>query len=137
MEVSELYDRCVELATQEPSVASLRFMHETLVLACGEALHDTRQGFGNVFSQVDYLCKRHGIAMRHRIAIQQMRVHSNGRKLQDADDWLYDIRALALFISTSPNVTFCAVWSPVGMPAISMQPPRKVPYALTMLTLST
>ena len=99
MEVSELYDRCVELATQEPSVASLRFMHETLVLACGEALHDTRQGFGNVFSQVDYLCKRHGIAMRHRIAIQQMRVHSNGRKLQDADDWLYDIRALALFIS--------------------------------------
>ena len=99
MEVSELYDRCVELATQEPSAASLRFMHETLVLACGEALRDTRQGFGNVFSQVDYLCKRHGIAMRHRIAIQQMRVHSNGRKLQDADDWLYDIRALALFIS--------------------------------------
>ena len=99
MDVSELYDRCVELTTQKPSAASLRFMHETLVLACGEALRDTRQGFGNVFSQVDYLCKRHGIAMRHRIAIQQMRVHSNGRKLQDAADWPYDIRALAHFIS--------------------------------------
>jgi hypothetical protein len=74
-------------------------MHETLVLACGEALRDTRQGFGNVFSQVDFLCKRHGIAMRERIAVQQMRVHSNGRTLQDADDWLYDIRALAQFIS--------------------------------------
>ena len=99
MDVSELYDRCVELTALEPSAASLRFMHETLVLTCGEALRDTRQGFGNVFSQVDYLCKRHGIAMRYRIAIQQMRVHSNGRKLQNADDWLYDIRALALFIS--------------------------------------
>lgn len=99
MEVSELYDRCVELTTREPSAVSLRFMHETLVLACGEALRDTRQGFGNVFSQVDFLCKRHGIAMRERIAVQQMRVHSNGRKLQDKDDWLYDIRALAQFIS--------------------------------------
>ena len=99
MDVSELYDRCVELTALEPSTASLRFMHETLVLTCGEALRDTRQGFGNVFSQVDYLCKRHGIAMRHRIAIQQMRVHSNGRILQNADDWLYDVRALVLFIS--------------------------------------
>lgn len=55
-------------------------MHQTLVLACGEALLNSRQGFGNLFAQVDYLCKRHGIAMRERIAIQQMRRHSNSTK---------------------------------------------------------
>lgn len=99
MSVHELFDRCRELTTREPSAASLRFMHETLVLTCGEALRNTRQGFGNVFSQVDYLCKHHGIAMRERIAIQQMRYHSNGDVAVSADDWHYDLRALSLFIS--------------------------------------
>ena len=74
-------------------------MHETLVLACAEALRDTRQGFGNVFSQVDYLCKLHGVPMHERIAIQQMRYHSNGKEEISAEDWRYDLRALALFIS--------------------------------------
>ena len=102
MHVSELFERCVELADVAASRASLRYLHETLVLACAEALRGSRQGFGNVFAQVDYLCKQHGIAMPERIAIQQMRRHSNGTK--DAaplsqEDWLYDIRALALFIS--------------------------------------
>ena len=102
MYVSELFDRCVELADVAPSRASLRYLHETLVLACAEALRGSRQGFGNVFAQVDFLCKQHGIAMPERIAIQQMRRHSNATK--DAaplshEDWLYDIRALALFIS--------------------------------------
>ena len=102
MKVSELYERCVELTAVEPSAGALRYLHETLVLACAEALRGSRQGFGNVFAQVDYLCKQHGIAMPERIAIQQMRRHSNGAK--DAkplsqEDWRYDIRALAHFIS--------------------------------------
>ena len=80
MQVSELFERCVELADVAPSGASLRYLHETLVLACAEALRGSRQGFGNVFAQVDYLCKHHGIAMRDRIAIQQMRRHSNGKE---------------------------------------------------------
>ena len=99
MQVSELFERCVELADVAPSRASLRYLHETLVLACAEALRGSRQGFGNVFAQVDYLCKQHGIAMRERIAIQQMRRHSNGKGQISEDDWKYDIRALALFIS--------------------------------------
>ena len=99
MDVAELYDRCTELTMQQPSTASLRFMHETLVLACAEALRNTRQGFGNLFSQVDYLCKHYGVAVPLRMAIQQMRVHSNGRQLDDADDWPYDIKALAMFVS--------------------------------------
>ncbi len=102
MKVSELFERCVELTGVEPSAGAVRYLHETLVLACAEALRGSRQGFGNVFAQVDYLCKQHGIAMPERIAIQQMRRHSNGAKdskLLSQEDWRYDIRALALFIS--------------------------------------
>ncbi len=103
MTIAELFERCTQLADVAPSGASLRYLHETLVLACAEALRGSRHGFGNVFAQVDYLCKHHGIAMRHRIAIQQMRRHSNGAKEAGSlsnDDWLYDIRALTIFIST-------------------------------------
>ena len=99
MHVSELFERCVELADVAPSRASLRYLHETLVLACAEALRGSRQAFGNVFAQVDYLCKQHGVAIPDRIAIQQMRRHSNGKEQVSQSDWPYDIRALSLFIS--------------------------------------
>ena len=78
MKADELFDRCYRLATAKPSPASLRQLHETLVLACSEALRDTPQAFGNLFSQVDYLCRHNGISLRERIAIQLMRRHSNG-----------------------------------------------------------
>lgn len=100
MDVSELFTRCVELTAREPSGDAVRYMHQTLVLACAEALKGSGQGFGNVFSQVDYLCKRNGISMRDRQRIQLMRRHSNGRDTLTHDDWLYDIRALSYFIST-------------------------------------
>jgi hypothetical protein len=99
MHVSELFERCVELADVAPSRASLRYLHETLVLACAEALRGSCQAFGNVFAQVDYLCKQHGVAIPDRIAIQQMRRHSNGKEQVSQSDWRYDIRALSLFIS--------------------------------------
>ena len=99
MEATELFHRIAELVALEPSVPAIRYLHETLVLACAEALRGTRQGFGNLFSQVDYLCKQHGIAMNERIAIQQMRRHSNGREVLNSDDWHHDLRALALFVS--------------------------------------
>ncbi|MBR7086433.1 MAG: hypothetical protein IKI47_02665, partial [Prevotella sp.] len=35
-----------------------RLMHETLVLCCSEALRTEKIAFGNLFSQVDFLCKR-------------------------------------------------------------------------------
>ena len=99
MDVSELFARCVELTAMEPSSGAIRYLHQTLVLACAEALKGSGQGFGNVFSQVDYLCKRNGISMRERQRIQQMRRHSNGRDALSPDDWLYDIRAISHFIS--------------------------------------
>ena len=99
MKVDELFDRCVELAEAQPTAAALRYLHETLVLACAEGLRDTRQGFGNLFAQVDFLCKRHGVAMPERIAVQQARRHSNGHDRVEPADWRYDVRAVVLFIA--------------------------------------
>ena len=100
MTVSELFDRCTELVKAEPSPSVLRFMHETLVLACAEALRNSGHGFGNLMSQTDYLCKRHGIGVADRIAIQTMRRHSNRSDGElSRQDLRYDVRALALFIS--------------------------------------
>lgn len=108
MIVEELFDRCLEIATSAATSASNRQMHEVLVVACAEGTKGTGQGFGNVFSQVDFLCKRHGIAIGDRVAIQTMRRHSNRTEVLSQQDLLYDVRALCLFLS--------AVFS-VGIPS--------------------
>ena len=84
-----------------------RFIHETLVEVCHEAVKGMRQNFGSLFAQVDYLCRRHYIAVADRMEIQRMRRNSNdsaaamGDEAADmAEDILYDCRALALFISS-------------------------------------
>ena len=101
MKVTELFDRCVEIVKAEPSAAVLRYMHETLVLACAEALKGSGKGFGNLMAQTDYLCKKAGIGVTDRIAIQTMRRHSNRKDgVLTRQDLRYDVRALAIFIST-------------------------------------
>ena len=100
MNVTELFDRCVEIVKAQPSATVLRYMHETLVLACAEALRGSGQGFGNLMAQTDYLCKKAGVGVADRIAIQTMRRHSNRKdSVLTRDDLRYDVRALALFIS--------------------------------------
>lgn len=99
MTVAELYLRCTELAIAVPSPQAVRYLHETLVLACAEALRGSGRAFGNLFSQVDFLCKRHHIAPRERVAIQTMRRHSNRRQVPAPEDWIYDVRALTHFVS--------------------------------------
>lgn len=100
MNTEELFDRCLRLAqTVEPTADTNRLLHETLVLCCAEGLRDTGQGYGNLFSQVDFLCKRHGIGMADRVAIQTMRRHSNGHEPTGREDLLYDVRALCLLVS--------------------------------------
>lgn len=104
MTVHELFTRCVEIVKSEPSAAVLRYMHETLVLACAEALKGSGQGFGNLMAQTDYLCKQAGIGVADRIAIQTMRRHSNRKdSILSRQDLRYDVRALALFISAVFN----------------------------------
>ena len=83
----------------EPSATALRFMHETLVLACAEALRAAGTGFGNLFAQVDYLCKHCGMKAGERVAVQQMRRRSNRTEVPESAVWMQDIRALAQFIS--------------------------------------
>ncbi len=100
----ELYARIHEIAllpadTQPEVVAKM--VHETLVLACHEALKDTRQAYGNLFAQVDYLCKAYAVKRADRVAIQTMRRHSNHNIPLSKEDLGYDLRALALLVSAT------------------------------------
>ena len=95
----ELFDRVLEVIQKEKDVDVNRMMHETLVLACHEAIKDTKQAFGNLFSQVDFLCKVHHIHVRDIVAIQQMRRNSNHSLPLSHEDLMYDARALCIFIS--------------------------------------
>lgn len=74
-------------------------MHETLVLCCHAGLRETGHTFGNLFSQVDYLCKRHIVSVADKIAIQTMRRHSNSRHPLSREELLLDARALCRLIS--------------------------------------
>ena len=111
MTTDELFDRCRELATTEPSVAALRFMHETLVLCCAEGLKASEMGFGNLFSQVDYLTKHCGMRPQERWAVQQMRRRSNHSEVPERELWIQDVRTLALFVSA---VTKTAIPGPLA-----------------------
>lgn len=99
MEARELFDICHELATGEPTGSGVRRMHELLVLTCSEGRQAAGGTYGNLFSQVDRLCETLGIAADDKIAIQTARRHSNSCQGMDREDWLYDLRAISLFIS--------------------------------------
>ena len=99
MNVQELFDRCTELAVMKPSAAGLRFIHETLVLACAESLRTAGTGFGNLFAQVDYLCKHCGMTTGERVAVQQMRHRSNRTDVPEQEVWMQDVRTLVLFLA--------------------------------------
>ncbi len=96
----ELFDRCFEVATATSGGASRnRLLHETLLLACEAASEGGRTGFGNLFSQVDHLCRRYGVAEHDRHEIQLMRRHSNRKDELSHSELMYDVRALTIFIS--------------------------------------
>ena len=98
---TELFQRVRELLMLpdlEPRTRN-KMMHDTLILCCHEGVKDTKQAFGNLFSQVDYLCKARGIKIADKIAIQTMRRHSNSQEPLSSEDLKYDARALAVFIS--------------------------------------
>lgn len=114
MTAEELFSRASEIAHavrntngaeqyMELCPKLLRHMHETLVMACAAGIADTRQAYGNLFSQVDYLCKRHNIKISDVVDIQSMRRHSNSSKPITPEQLLYDVRALCIFISAVFN----------------------------------
>ncbi len=97
-----LFSRVLEITTLYDSVkpSSLNKMaHETLVLTCHEGLKGSGQAYGNLFSQVDFLCRKCNVRLSDRIAVQAMRRHTNGVEQVEKADFMYDMRALCRFIS--------------------------------------
>ena len=99
MNVQELFDICQVLAEGEPSVAATRQMHEVIRLCAAEGCRLQGGTFGNLFSQLDFVCKKYGLKARQRQAIQTARRHSNNYEPVAAADWPYDLKAVALLIS--------------------------------------
>ena len=104
MEARELFDICKELAHEEPSAKGLQRMHELLMLCCSEGTRHHGGAFGNLFSQVDFLCKQYGLSTAERVAIQTARRHTRqagNEPLPSTEDWHYDLRALTNFVSAT------------------------------------
>ena len=82
------------------SADALRNVHELLILTCHEGIRGTSLAFGNLFSQVDYLCNHLHLPATDKRALQEMRQHSNHpERPLSVQLFLYDIRALCVFIS--------------------------------------
>ncbi|UKK59498.1 ATP-binding protein [Prevotella communis] len=100
MNAKELYDILQELAAGKPSTVNLRQLHEVIKLCAAEGCRSQGGTFGNLFSQIDFVCKHFGLKAQQKWAIQQARRHSNGRETLSRDEWYYDLRAVTLLIST-------------------------------------
>lgn len=99
MNAKELYDILQGLATDEPLTVNLRQLHEVIKLCAAEGCRSQGGTFGNLFSQIDFVCKHFGLKAQQKWAIQQARRHSNGRETLSRDEWNYDLRAVTLLIS--------------------------------------
>lgn len=102
LSAEELFNRVFEILNLDSATSPAninKMMHETLVLACHEGVKDTNQAYGNLFSQVDFICKARHISVANKIAIHEMRRHSNKLESISKKDSLYDARALCLLIS--------------------------------------
>ena len=94
----ELFRRIEAAISAETSVVN-KLLHETLVLACSEGLAGSNLAFGNLFAQVDFLCKKHRVSVSDTIAIQRMRRASNRSESLSHEELMYACRALAVFVS--------------------------------------
>lgn len=97
LQAKELYDRISEIFST-PREHRNRLLHEVIVLACQEGVRGERQAFGNLFAQVDFLCRKLGIAPADAMAIQKARYDSNQAEPMDDEDMPYDCRAAALLV---------------------------------------
>ena len=97
----ELYQRIEDvLATADTDTKkACKIMHETLVIACHIGTENTNQAFGNLFSQVDFICRRLSVSKTDTWAIQRMRHHSNHNGDVTKEAIADDCRALALLVS--------------------------------------
>ena len=99
MEATELFGMCRKMAEEGPSAEGNRRLHELLVMCCAEGCRRTGGTFGNLFAQVDYLCRQHGMKDDERREMHTMRRHSNYYDAANDGEWAHDLRALSLLIS--------------------------------------
>lgn len=98
-----LFERVYDILTAGNITYANSILHDILIQTCHAGTKETEQSFGNIFSQVDYLCKRCRISAADKHAIQRMRRHSNHDTPLSREEFLYDVRALCLFISAVFN----------------------------------
>ena len=103
-----LYRRVEALADLDSDAVEVRnrSLHAALAQVCHEGVKDTGMAFGNLFSQVGYLCRSRAVAGADRQEVRTRRRHSNSAEPIADADWPYDLRALALLVSavTSTDV---------------------------------
>uniref|UniRef100_A0AB33JAS6 AAA domain-containing protein n=1 Tax=Prevotella sp. GTC17259 TaxID=3236795 RepID=A0AB33JAS6_9BACT len=121
----ELFLLVGDILRADGSMPVSKMMHDVLVLTCHEALAGTHQSFGNLFAQVDFLCRRHGVSVADTVAIQRMRHDSNRNEPLSAETLGYDLRALSMLISAVFHVDIPS--SLVGkLPVVAASPGREV-----------
>ena len=121
----ELFNRIVWVMEHPEQNLTIRLshMHTTLVLICHEALKDSRESFGSLFAQTDFLCRRLSLSVPDTIEIQKMRRDSNGLGVEEEvteEDIKYDCRALAILLSA-------VMKSGIPEPLYGMLPPTGRP----------
>lgn len=99
MDASEFFDICAELIAGEPSADATRRLHEVLKLCCAEGCRRQGGAFGNLFAQVDYLCKQLGLTPAQTHDLQDARHHTNAGVPVGSPDWSYDVKAVVRLIS--------------------------------------
>lgn len=96
-EVVELVRNMDEMGDASDALFAL---HRTLVLTCHEGIRGTAQAYGNLFAQVDYLCRKQRVAVADRVAVQTLRWHSNRQMALSHQQLMVDARALCVFIAS-------------------------------------
>ncbi len=99
MEASELFDICRELASTPPGAEATSQLHQVLVLTCAEGCRQQGGAFGNLFAQVDFLCKRIGLSTQLTFDVQTARRHTKSVQPIGEADWPYDVMAVVRLVS--------------------------------------
>lgn len=108
LQAFDLYRR-IEQIHRQPTAApeNIRakyiLLYKVLEQACYELTADVTLAFANLFSRLDYICKKKGMTPSDKYSVQTLRRNCNAA-LRDSfnpvmEEYLYDLRALVRFIS--------------------------------------
>lgn len=82
-----------------------RKMRDILITMCAESLRNLNQTMGNLFIQIDYLCKYYNVSRKEKFEIQQVRRHTLDKSLKlEISDYAYDLKVLTLFVKCISHI---------------------------------